>query len=147
MKKRYWIIIGIALIIIDQLTKILVINKNITVIPNFFSITYTENLGAAFGIGNSYIILILNIIIIALLAIFIIKENKKIENYLPYILIISGSIGNIIDRIFRGYVIDFLDFNIFNFPNFNLADICIVIGIFYLLFEIIKKYIIKNLKK
>ena len=116
------------------------INKNIEIIPNFFNITYTQNTGAAFGIGSINIILIISILVVIGLIIVLIKEKKHITNYIPFVLILSGSIGNLIDRIFRGYVIDFLDFNIFNFPNFNIADICIVVGIFILLYELIKKY-------
>ena len=139
MKKTHWLI-GIILIVLDQVTKVLVINKNIEIIPNFFNITYTQNTGAAFGIGSINIILIISILVVIGLIIVLIKEKKHITNYIPFVLILSGSIGNLIDRIFRGYVIDFLDFNIFNFPNFNIADICIVVGIFILLYELIKKY-------
>ena len=62
---------------------------------------------------------------------------------MPYILILSGSIGNLIDRVFRGYVIDFIDVNLFNFPNFNIADIAITLGIIYLIVLVI----IDNIKK
>ena len=122
----------------------LVINKNINIIPNFFNITYTENNGAAFGIGSTSFVLIISILIVIGLIILIIKERNKITNFTPFILILSGSIGNLIDRIFKGYVIDFLDFNIFTFPNFNIADICIVLGIFLLIYELIKKVVKKS---
>lgn len=142
MKKRYYII-GIIIIIVDQLSKYLIINKNLTIIPNLLQFTYTENIGGAFGMGNKYIILSISIIIILSIIIFLLKEKNKVTDFMPYILILSGSIGNLIDRIFRGYVIDFIDVNLFNFPNFNIADICIVLGIFYLALLIIKI----NLKK
>ena len=135
------IVIGIVLILIDQLTKNLLINKIITIIPNFLSLNYTENIGGAFGIGNINFITIFSILIIIGIIIFLIKENKKIPNLIPFTLILAGSIGNLIDRISRGFVIDFIDVNLFNFPNFNIADICIVIGVFILLYI----YVIKEL--
>ncbi len=136
MKIKYFIA-GIIIIIIDQLSKLYIIDRHITIIPNFFEFNYTENPGGAFGIGNFNLVLITSILIVVGIIIFLIKHHKNITNYIPFILIISGSMGNIFDRIFRGYVIDFIDVNIFNFPNFNIADICIVIGVVILvLFEI-----------
>lgn len=143
MRKRNYII-GIIIILIDQLTKNILINKNIIIIPNILNFIYTKNTGAAFGIGKNSVIIILNILIIAMITIFLIKRNKDIKNHLPFILIISGSIGNLFDRIFRGYVIDFININLFDFPNFNVADICITIGIFLLIFLIIKNINRKN---
>ena len=137
MKLKHYII-GIVIVIIDQLSKILIINKKIPVIPNFLEFNYTQNTGGAFGIGRINFILIISIIIIIVIIVFLIKENTKITNYIPFVLLLSGSIGNLIDRIFRGYVIDFIDVNIFNFPNFNIADICIVLGIILLIINIIK---------
>ena len=127
MKKRHCIV-GVIIIILDQLVKFLVINKNIVVIPNFLKITYTENFGAAFGMGTKYIVLAFSIIIIIGIVVFMKMQKNKMKNYWPYVLILSGAIGNLIDRVFRGYVIDFIDINIFNFPSFNIADICIVVG-------------------
>ena len=138
MNKRNYVI-ALIIIIVDQLTKFLVINKNIEIIPNFFNITYTRNTSAAFGIGTLNIITIISILLLIAIIAFIIKENKKITHFIPFILIISGTIGNLIDRIFRGYVIDFIDVNIFNFPNFNIADICITLGIFFIAFILIKQ--------
>jgi len=137
MKLKYCII-GIVLVIIDQLSKILMINKDFIIIPNLLKFSYVENTNGAFGVGTKYIVLLFSIIITIGIIIYLLKENKKINNYSPYILILFGSIGNLIDRIFRGYVIDFININIFNFPTFNLADIAIVLGTSLLIFEIIK---------
>lgn len=137
MKFKYYII-GIVLVIIDQLSKILMINKEFIIIPNLLKFSYVENTNGAFGVGTKYIVLLFSIIITIGIIIYLLKENKKINNYIPYILILFGSIGNLIDRIFRGYVIDFININIFNFPTFNLADIAIVLGTSLLIFEIIK---------
>lgn len=132
-------IIGIIIVIIDQLSKFLVIDKNISIIPNFIEFNYTQNTGGAFGIGRINFILIISIMIIIGIIIYLIKENKKITNYIPFVLILSGSIGNLIDRIFKGYVIDFIDINILDFPNFNIADISIVSGVIVLLYIILLK--------
>jgi len=138
MKLKHYII-GISIVIIDQLSKALIIDKNISIIPNFLEFNYTQNIGGAFGIGRINFILIISILIIIGIIIFLIRENKKITNYFPFILLLSGSIGNLIDRIFRGFVIDFIDINIFNYPNFNIADICIVFGVLILLYVIFHK--------
>ena len=147
VKYIIYFLIGLLIIALDQGTKAIAINKNILVIPNFLNITYTENLGAAFGIGNRKAVLFLNSIIIVGIIILLIVQRKNIKSFIPYMLILSGSLGNLIDRLFRGYVIDFIDINIFNFPNFNIADITITVGIFLLVFLILKKVLEKQNKK
>ncbi len=139
------IIIGIIILILDQVSKILLIEKNITIIPNILNFTYTENTGAAFGIGsnNIFFIILINIIILGIIIKFI-KERKDDIDFkilIPLVLILSGGIGNLIDRIFRGYVVDFIDINLFDFPNFNIADMSIVIGILLLILVLIKSII------
>ena len=137
-KKALLIILGIFIILLDQITKAILIGRNITIIPNILNFTYTENTGVAFGIGSSNLILIIivNIVVLGIIIKFI-KERKEQVNFsilISLILILSGGIGNLIDRIVRGYVIDFIDVNLFNFPNFNIADISISIGIISLVF-------------
>ena len=136
MKKRFFVI-GIIIILLDQLIKFLVKDKYLTVIPNVLNFTYTENTGGAFGVGSRFFILGLSIIIIAIAIYFLVKEKDKIKDFMPFTMIISGSLGNMFDRIFRGFVIDFIDVNILDFPNFNIADICIVLGVFILIIEMI----------
>ena len=104
MKLQYYII-GIVIILIDQLSKDIMIGRKMIIIPNFLEFNYLENTRGAFGIGETTLILILSIIIIAVMIFLLIKKKELINNYIPIILIISGSIGNLIDRIFRGYVI------------------------------------------
>ena len=132
----------------DQILKFiirskLVLNETINVIANFFNITYVENDGAAWNIlsGNKIIL-----ILIALLVLFFIfyyfvfnKKLNKIE-VIAYSLFIGGLLGNLWDRIFIGRVIDYLDFKIFgyNFPVFNLADICIVLGVLIIIINEIR---------
>ena len=138
MKLKHYII-GIVIVIIDQLSKMLIINKKIPVILNFLEFNYTQNTGGAFGIGRINFILIISVLIIIGIIVFLIKENTKITNYIPFVLLLSVSIGNLIDRFFRGYVIDFIDINILDFPNFNIADISIVSGVIALLYIILLK--------
>lgn len=143
------IIISIILLCIDQISKLLVVNlltktDSITIIKNFFYLTYINNDGAAFSIlvGKRILLILIAVLVIVMLIRYIKKNN--IQNKLELVsisLIIGGSLGNLMDRIVRGYVIDFLDFKIFNynFPIFNLADTFIVIGVFLLLLKEIRK--------
>lgn len=137
------IILSIIFLIIDQITKILVVNslvpgENIEIIKNIFSIIYTNNTGAAFSIllGKRIFLIVVAVLIIGVL-LYYIKRNK-IEKKIDIIalsFVIGGSLGNLIDRIVRGYVIDFISIKLgnYNFPIFNVADILIVIGVFLLL--------------
>jgi len=127
----------ICLVGIDQVIKFNVIksiyNSGITIIDRVLNLTYTENTGGAFGIGtNSTIMFVLvNIIVITLITKFILTKKNEISNYIliGLGLILSGGIGNLIDRIFRGFVIDYIDFNpLIKYPVFNIADVCVVIG-------------------
>lgn len=143
------IILSIIFIIIDQVSKIIVVNnltnnKSIEVIKSFFYLTYTNNKGAAFSIltGRRILLILVALIVIGVL-IYYVRKNK-IEgkvNKIALSLVIGGSIGNLIDRILRGAVIDFIDVKIFgyNFPIFNLADTFIVIGVFLLVIEMFRK--------
>ena len=143
------IIISVILFIIDQISKILIIkyidiNHSIELIKNFFYLTYTHNEGAAFSILTGQRIFLILIAITILVILFnYIRKNKiktKVES-VAFSLIIGGSLGNLIDRIARGYVVDFLDFKIFgyNYPIFNLADTFIVVGVFLLLILTFRK--------
>ena len=137
------IILSIIFLIVDQITKILVVNslvpgENIEIIKNIFNIIYTNNTGAAFSIllGKRVFLIVVAVLIIGVL-LYYIKRNK-IEKKIDIIalsFVIGGSLGNLIDRIVRGYVIDFISIKIgnYNFPIFNVADILIVIGVFLLL--------------
>ncbi|MBE6152305.1 MAG: signal peptidase II [Firmicutes bacterium] len=136
--KKMLPIIGISLIL-DQIIKVIIINylslyQSINVIKSFFNITYVRNNGAAWSILSGNRLLLISISIVALIIIYncFIRNQKltKLENF-SYGILIGGTVGNLTDRIFRGYVVDYLDFNLFgyNFPIFNFADICIVIGI------------------
>jgi len=137
-------IISFVILLIDIISKRLVINymfpdMSISIIDNFFSITYARNTGVAFSFLDGYVDLIVLMTLVILVIIFkYIKNNvNNVIEEIGYSFIIGGAIGNLIDRIIYGYVVDFFDFNIFgyNFPIFNLADSFIVIGVFILIFS------------
>lgn len=134
-------ILSIIFTILDQASKYSIINylnKDIEVINNFFYLIYTKNNGAAFSIltGKRIFLIIITLLIIGSLIYYIIKNkiSSKIE-ILAFSLIIGGSLGNLIDRVVRGYVVDFISVKIFgyHFPIFNIADSLICIGVFILL--------------
>ena len=138
--------ISLAVILIDIITKLLVsnnmlLNKSITIIPNFFYLTYARNYGGAWSIfeNSTLIITIISLIVIIGIIYYLYKNKttKKLE-IIGYSLLLGGAIGNLIDRIIYGYVIDFLDFYIlgYDYHIFNIADIGIVIGIILLLISV-----------
>jgi len=147
MRKKI-IIISILLLFVDIISKILInINFNLLetkeIIVGFFSLTKVYNYGASWNLLSGYRIILIIISILVLLGLMYYQKsfiNNK-RNIIAFSLIYSGILGNLIDRVFRGYVIDFLDFNIFgyNYPVFNFADVFIVLGIILLMVAIIKK--------
>ena len=130
----------IIFLLIDQLTKGLInlyMNLGDSIeIFKFLNLTYVHNTGAAFSIldGARWLFVILGIIALNVIYIFFIKD-KKLNNFeiVTYALLLSGIIGNLVDRILYGYVIDFIDVNIFNFAIFNLADSFIVVAVILLI--------------
>ncbi len=131
--------IGFLVAFLDQIIKLIIISlldfgQSIKVIDNFFSISLLGNTGGAFSIFNqhTFFLTMISFITIYILYRWFIK-NKEINkiNTIIYGILFGGICGNLFDRIFRGYVIDYLDFNIFgyNYPVFNLADICIVLSV------------------
>lgn len=138
--KLFFSCIGtVALVIADQLTKYLTIvhlknTSGISLIPGVFELQYVENRGAAFGILQQkriFLILISILVLIALLYLYTKIPDQK--RYLPLkilaVMILSGAVGNMIDRIFRGYVVDFFYFRLIDFPVFNVADCYVVISV------------------
>lgn len=145
MKKNIFKII--ILIIIDQLIKFIVFNTiaktgdSISILPNILELNYVENTGAVFGIFMTRIFLIgVNLIIIYTVIRILISKNNEFDDKtnLGLSLILAGGIGNLIDRVFRGYVIDYIDITkLINYPVFNFADICIFVGVILIMVIII----------
>ena len=140
----YFILISIILTVSDQLTKHF-INNNFKSLTNkdliIFSLDYVKNFGAAFNLFNgSRVFLSMVSIIITIVLLCIILKKKNIGNIdlLSYSFILGGTIGNGLDRITKGFVIDFINLNFINFPVFNVADISINIGILLIIYSFIK---------
>lgn len=120
------------------------LGKSLTVIPSFFSLTYVRNTGAAWSIleGNRLFLILVSIVAIVLVYYFMIKDKKieKVEQ-IGYGILLGGILGNLLDRIIFGYVVDFLHFTFgsYNFPIFNIADIGIVLGTFIIIGIMLKE--------
>ena len=132
------VIVAAVLAAVDQITKHIALTKlkpigNTTFIKGFMDFTFVENRGAAFGIlnGKIWLLLILAAIICAVIIYSMLKMPKTKEYRLlkaALTLILAGAVGNVIDRVVRGYVVDFFEFTFINFPVFNMADIYVVVG-------------------
>ena len=142
--KLYFVSLSIFIVLIDQFTKYLMFyNKKLFINKDFllFKLDFVKNYGAAFNIfsGSRLFLSLISIVFSILLIYLMLRKNnlKSIELY-SYSFILGGTIGNGIDRIYKGFVVDFINLNIINFPVFNIADISINIGFIILLYYIFK---------
>ncbi|OQA82812.1 MAG: Lipoprotein signal peptidase [Lentisphaerae bacterium ADurb.Bin242] len=136
----WWaLILGLLLVVLDQYSKYWVVKSipfgsRVPVISGFFNLTYITNTGAAWGIlsGRGWFLLLISILVM-LSAIWFLRSltDGWAERYFAIFLVISGIVGNSIDRIFRGAVVDFLQFYVgkYVWPSFNVADSCICVGV------------------
>lgn len=125
-----------AILAIDIASKLLAVDRlkplfSVPLWENVFHLTYVENRGAAFGIfqGGTAFFVVFTIVVLALIAWLIKKygrESKLLS--LSLVFVAGGAVGNLIDRILRGFVVDFFDFCLINFPVFNVADIFVCMG-------------------
>ena len=138
--------LSVLIIVLDQLTKFIVhstmnLYDSIQVVPYLLNFTYIRNEGIAFGIyfqGAETIFIVLPILITIYL--FYLLKSEEFQDKFSQIalfLIIAGAVGNIIDRIFRGYVVDFIDFHLngMHWYVFNIADSSVTIGLIFLLYS------------
>jgi signal peptidase II len=147
-------VISGLVVIIDQITKILIFKNlplyhSITIIPGFFNITHIHNPGGAFGFmahQNSSLRNFLFILLASIAVCFIFYFYKSTNRTHPFLasgfaLILGGAIGNLIDRIRFGKVVDFLDFYVHNYhwPAFNIADSAITVGVTIFIFHLLFK--------
>ena len=142
--KLYFLSLSIFIVLIDQITKYLMFyNKKLFINKDFllFKLDFVKNYGAAFNIfsGSRILLSLISIFFSILLIYLIFRKNtlNSIDLY-SYSFILGGTIGNGIDRIYRGFVVDFINLNIINFPVFNIADISINIGLIFLMYKIFK---------
>ena len=152
MKKKYYVgislLVAFLIIVIDQVTKWIIassmkIGDSYEVIPNFLNITSHRNNGAAWGIlsGKMFFFYIITVIILIVLVLFFIKEAQyNLFMQLAISLLFAGALGNFIDRLFNGEVVDFIDTNIFgyDFPIFNIADSSLTIGVIFVIIALVK---------
>ncbi len=142
--KLYFLSLSIFIVLLDQFTKYLIFyNKKIFINKDFllFKLDFIKNYGAAFNIfsGNRTFLSLISIFFSILLIYLIFRKNtlNSLDLY-SYSFILGGTIGNGVDRIFKGFVVDFINLNIINFPVFNIADLSINIGFIFLLYNIFK---------
>ena len=142
--KLYFLCFSIFIILIDQFSKYLILyNHKILINKDFvlFRLDFVKNYGAAFNLfSGSRIFLSLISIFFSILLIYLIFKKNNLNSFdlYSYSFILGGTIGNGIDRIYKGFVVDFINLNIINFPVFNIADISINIGFIILLYKIFK---------
>ena len=132
----FWILITVGVVVLDQLTKWLAVEYlipvgTVPIIKDALHLTYVENPGAAFGMmqNSRWIFLLVSTVAIIAIIIYLIKfapKNKLALLSLAFIL--GGGIGNMIDRVALGYVVDFIDFRLINFAVFNVADSFVCVG-------------------
>ncbi len=143
MRKIRHLFYLLLLIGFDQLTKLYALNylkdkESISIIPKILRLYYHENTGAVWGIMSDQtgLLAIISIVILAFMLFIYFKiPNSKKYNYMELILVFitAGAIGNLIDRIFRKYVVDFIYFELIDFPIFNIADTYISVSAFFLI--------------
>ena len=139
----------------DQVTKILAVNLlkpagTFPIMEGALHLTYSENTGAAFGMlkdARWVFMVFSSVAIIAILAYFFIARPKSRTVIISLGMILGGGIGNMIDRVFQGYVVDFIDFRIINFAIFNVADSCITVGAAILILSFLINEIGQALRK
>ncbi len=146
LKRYYWIFLSVLFVFLDQLSKMIVVDKmaindSIVLIPRFFSLSHVRNTGAAFGILSNQRWIFMIFTAIVLIAAVVALCSGRVKNHWGIIslsLIIGGGIGNMIDRIVLGEVVDFFAFNFwgYQFAVFNVADIFVCCGTVILAFYI-----------
>lgn len=141
-----WSLLAGIIIVLDQLTKYLVTEciggtRVITIIPKILDLVYVKNTGAAFNILSGrigFLSIISVLFVVGVIWLMIVKKPKSRMFRISLMLLFAGAAGNAVDRIFRGFVVDFIKLIFIDFPVFNVADIAITVGaallIIYLLF-------------
>tara|TARA_B100000886_G_scaffold154025_1_gene104842 strand:+ start:702 stop:1163 length:462 start_codon:yes stop_codon:yes gene_type:complete len=143
-KKLYFFTLSIFIVLIDQFTKYLMFDNNKLLINKdflLFKLDFVKNYGAAFNIfsGSRIFLSLISIFFSILLIYLIFRKNTLISlDLYSYSFILGGTIGNGIDRLYKGFVVDFINLNFINFPVFNIADISINIGFIFLIYNIFK---------
>lgn len=139
--------LALIIVVIDQVTKAIIVktmalSESIPLMEGVFHITSHRNTGAAFGIlqdaPRSFFIVII-IIVVAAIVLYMPRLKQQKVSLLAFSLVLGGAVGNFVDRLVHGEVVDFLDFRLINFPIFNVADSSIVIGVTLLLLDTLRE--------
>lgn len=147
-KKYKWQFITFSILVVALLTLDLVLKavaenafkEKVMILPNFISFVFVKNTGMAWGLlsNNTILLAIISVVFISILIYFYLSFTSP--NYLYHVgfaLVICGGLGNLIDRVFLGYVRDFINFEFMNFPVFNIADALLTIGVILLVIYLI----------
>ena len=142
-----YLILSILFVIADQVVKMWTVNnfslhEGMEFIKGIVSILYVRNTGAAWGMfeGKMVFFYLITAVAVGTLLYLMFKEKGKSKLLLTaYSLILAGAVGNFIDRIRLGYVVDMFKFEFIDFPIFNVADICLTIGVIFLFYYVIFK--------
>lgn len=146
IKKYYAFFIAIIVLFVDQILKSIIsqnmlLNENITLLNNFLSVTKIYNTGAAFGIfeNKTLYLAVFSVFIIIAISVYLVRTYKSLNllNTIAWGLVLGGTIGNFVDRLSLGYVLDFIRLDFVNFPIFNIADVCINSGAMLLIIYIL----------
>ena len=141
--------LGILIVVLDQVSKFAAVKylkgkDPYIIIENFFQLCYVENRGAAFGIlqNRKFFFVVVTSVVIICIIFFLVKYSNNLNLLIKtgLIMLLGGAVGNFIDRIRLGYVIDFLSFRLgksYDFPVFNVADMFIVCGTILVMFLIL----------
>lgn len=133
----FYYVMAILLIIVDQLSKWWIVqnfalHEEMVLIPGLFSLFYIQNTGAAWGIfaGKMWFFYIITIVVVGYLIYTFhqYKGNSKVMKW-GFSFILAGAIGNFIDRLLNGFVVDMFRLDFINFPIFNVADVCLTVGV------------------
>lgn len=150
---KHWIQAGIIILVLtllDQVSKHLVLTylngeNDISLIPGVLQLRYIENRGMAFGLFEGKIpVFVILCLLFFCLFVYVYARIPRTRYYLPLavtsVIMVSGALGNFIDRVFRGYVVDFIYFSLIDFPVFNMADIYVVCSGILLVLLVCFKY-------
>lgn len=154
MRRVITVLSAVLLVTVDQLIKLLVIARlkpigSLSVIDGFFRLNYVENTGAAFGSFSSHTAVLSVVTFLAVVAGLVYLLSGKLKfgfEYVCILAVLSGGAGNLIDRVFRGYVIDYIEPLFIDFAVFNFADILVTCGAVLLILWLIKD-IVKDFRK
>ena len=138
-------VVALIVVVIDQVTKYMIVktmelSETIPLIEGVFHITSHRNRGAAFGILQDarWFFIVITVIVVAAIVWYMPRIRGQKVSLWGFTLILGGAVGNFIDRLLKGEVVDFLDFRLIHFPIFNVADSCIVIGVGLLLLDTLR---------